>query len=313
MAQAQFEYDTSPAPVLGCTVLASREWLRADLCADARAAGFRIDGSDALEGGQAGVSELVILDCPSGEPAMIEALSGTLRSVADRDGQALVLTTLDALDPVYAVLPHGDVPLLVDATRGERVIALGAIMPSLGGMGVRDLTEGDRLTLVRLTEQVTRLAERLDGLGEGDPSSTSAFRFNSPADGFNGAKGEDRSPKRSLPDPRLVRTIIRQRQLRGRHFGDDLFADPAWDMLLDLTAAHAEHERVSVTSLCIASGVPPTTALRWIAQMVDLGLLERVQDSADKRRAFIRLSERAVDAMAAYFAELAADEGAKVI
>ena len=42
-------------------------------------------------------------------------------------------------------------------------------------------------------------------------------------------------------------------------------------MLLDLTAARAEHTRVSVTSLCIASGVPPTTALRWIGQMSDAG------------------------------------------
>ncbi len=58
--------------------------------------------------------------------------------------------------------------------------------------------------------------------------------------------------------------IIRQRQLRARFFDGELFADPAWDMLLDLTAARVEARRVSVTSLCIASGVPPTTALRWI-------------------------------------------------
>jgi len=36
-------------------------------------------------------------------------------------------------------------------------------------------------------------------------------------------------------------------------------ADPAWDMLLDLTAARAESRAVSVSSLCIAAGVPTTT------------------------------------------------------
>ena len=102
-----------------------------------------------------------------------------------------------------------------------------------------------------------------------------------------------------------MRQIIRQRQLRARFFDGDLFADPAWDMLLDLTAARAEHLRVSVTSLCIASGVPPTTALRWIGQMVDAGLFQRVEDDTDRRRAFIALSDRAADAMARYFAELA--------
>ncbi len=75
-------------------------------------------------------------------------------------------------------------------------------------------------------------------------------------------------------------------------------------MLLDLTAACVEHTRVSVTSLCIASGVPPTTALRWIGQMTEAGLLQRVEDETDRRRAFIALTDKAIDAMARYFAEI---------
>ena len=86
-----------------------------------------------------------------------------------------------------------------------------------------------------------------------------------------------------------------------RFFEPSLFADPAWDILLDLTAARAEGRRVSVTSLCIASGVPPTTALRWIGQMVDQGLLQREEDRIDRRRAFIALSDTGVEAMARYF------------
>ncbi|MHA6318030.1 winged helix DNA-binding protein [Altererythrobacter sp. CAU 1778] len=66
---------------------------------------------------------------------------------------------------------------------------------------------------------------------------------------------------------------------------------------------------MSVTSLCIASGVPPTTALRWISQMTEAGLLERVADDADKRRVFIALTDRTADAMARYFAAL---QGKKV-
>ena len=59
-----------------------------------------------------------------------------------------------------------------------------------------------------------------------------------------------------------------------------------------------------MTSLCIASGVPPTTALRWIGQMTEAGLLERVEDETDRRRAFIALSDNAACAMARYFAEI---------
>ena len=104
------------------------------------------------------------------------------------------------------------------------------------------------------------------------------------------------------PDPRMIRRILRQRQQRARFFDGDLFADPAWDMLLDLTAARGEDKRVSVTSLCIAAGVPPTTALRWIGQMRHAGLFERIEDKSDRRRAFIGLTEKAADGMARFFA-----------
>jgi hypothetical protein len=177
---------------------------------------------------------------------------------------------------------------------------------------LRELAESDRLTLLRLTEQVGEIAARLERLGADETPSrwNPAFRFESPAPSYSGPDDENpsdrlvRTPRPPLPDPALVRTIIRQRQLRAKFFDGAMFADPAWDILLDLTAARAEHARVSVTSLCIASGVPPTTALRWIGQMTQSGLLERVEDETDRRRAFIALSARAADAMARYFAEL---------
>jgi hypothetical protein len=158
---------------------------------------------------------------------------------------------------------------------------------------VRELSEDDRLMLLRLTEQVGQIAGRIDRLDAGGiPAPLPAV----PAAGFSPGQ---------LPDARLVRRIIRQRQLRARFLDNDLFADPAWDMLLDLTASRLEGKRVSVTSLCIASGVPPTTALRWIGQMVDAGLFVRLSDGTDKRRAFIDLSEKALQAMARYFTEIA--------
>jgi DNA-binding MarR family transcriptional regulator len=75
-------------------------------------------------------------------------------------------------------------------------------------------------------------------------------------------------------------------------------------MLLDLTAAQGEGVQVSVTSLCIAAGVPATTALRWLTQMVESGIFVRLPDPADKRRAFIAMSDGALAAMAKYFASV---------
>lgn len=98
-----------------------------------------------------------------------------------------------------------------------------------------------------------------------------------------------------------VRKIIKGRRARERFFADSLFADPAWDIMLDLYAAHYEGRQVSVSSLCIASAVPGTTGLRWIKTMTDDGLLVRVDDQADGRRVFIKLSDEARIRLDAYF------------
>ena len=41
-------------------------------------------------------------------------------------------------------------------------------------------------------------------------------------------------------DPETVRAVIRARRLRARYFDAELFADPAWDMLLDLLQAEID-------------------------------------------------------------------------
>ena len=94
----------------------------------------------------------------------------------------------------------------------------------------------------------------------------------------------------------------RMRRLRGQHFMPELFADPAWDILLDLTAARLEGRMVAVSSLCIAAAVPATTALRWITQMTEQTILVRKPDPSDGRRVFIGLSEQAIAGMDAYLA-----------
>jgi hypothetical protein len=68
-----------------------------------------------------------------------------------------------------------------------------------------------------------------------------------------------------------VRGVIRAQRLRSRYFREDLFADPAWDMLLDLLQAEIAQLRVPVSSLCIAAAVPATTALRWLIRMTVAG------------------------------------------
>ena len=98
-----------------------------------------------------------------------------------------------------------------------------------------------------------------------------------------------------------VRGLIKARRMRDQYFDEELFADPAWDMLLDLMAAKLEETKVSVSSLCIAASVPPTTALRWIKTMTEEKIFERKADTKDGRRIFIQLSEEAAAGMVGFF------------
>lgn len=93
----------------------------------------------------------------------------------------------------------------------------------------------------------------------------------------------------------------RDRRRREQVFGDaSLFGEPAWDIMLDLFVAAAQEKRIAVTSACIGSAVPATTALRWIKILEDRGLIEREVDEGDARRTFVRLSPRGCELMEDY-------------
>ncbi|KAA0682257.1 response regulator [Roseomonas genomospecies 6] len=98
----------------------------------------------------------------------------------------------------------------------------------------------------------------------------------------------------------ILTAIRRKRAAREKFFPKGLFEDPCWDMLLDLMINHLQGRRISVSSLCIASGVAQTTALRRIADLHDRGLVRRIADDKDGRRVFIELTEEGVAAMERY-------------
>ena len=319
MGEADFAYpERADSPVIQPVVLAysGRKRIMDEWCEDAAAAGIDLRDCGPLARHDSTVAGLpgyvVMVDCPQAGAAELAALS-LLDMQAVRGGASvLVSTSLDALEPVFGCLSQSQPRIMIEPLRAEWVIALGQALVEQRDLSLRELSETDRMALLRLTEQVAQLGEKLERLETGRPgqggdaglaTDRPALALRSPALGDRLV----RATRPPLPDAKLVRKIIQQRQLRARFFESDLFADPAWDMLLDLTAARVEHARVSVTSLCIASGVPPTTALRWIGQLTAAGLFERVEDDTDRRRAFIQLTDKAVEAMSRYFHELGQD------
>ena len=97
-----------------------------------------------------------------------------------------------------------------------------------------------------------------------------------------------------------IRRVLKARRVRQDFFGEDLFADPAWDILLEAYASQLLQQRTSVTALCNAAAVPATTALRWVRKLEEEGLLDRRQDPLDARRSWVELSNGANAKMRRY-------------
>ena len=107
--------------------------------------------------------------------------------------------------------------------------------------------------------------------------------------------------KRTAANSADVRSVIKARRAREAFLPAHLFADPAWDMLLELYAAELDQVRMATSNLCEASAVPATTALRWISTLEKESLIERQSDPLDARRIFVRLSSNGLRSMEAYF------------
>lgn len=315
--QADFSYDSAqdgggcPARV---AIFGADSGGRVQIADDLGGAGFRsIDGGPLaalLEGPIALLGDVVMVDCATVDAGALAGLARLDMRVARSGAKLIVTTSLACLDDVFAMLDQSRPQILVSPSRAERVIAVGRAMGEAGAARLREMGEEDRVALLRLSQQVEAIARSLDRMRQvprpvdGPRALGEHKRDYHPPETAPTWGAQPADPRPGLPPPQVVRQIIANRQARARFFDAELFGDPAWDMLLDLTAAHGEGAQVSVTSLCIAAAVPTTTALRWLTQMVESGIFIRVPDPLDRRRAFIALSDTALTAMAGYFASL---------
>jgi len=207
---------------------------------------------------------------------------------------AVIAAPASLIDPITSRIDHRWIELVIDGSPVERIEALSLAMARSrqdNRAVCEDVTqEASQARLRQLSDEVSRIAATLARLSTGPGQ----------------APVEKPEPAGDAPPVSLetIRQVIRARRLRARFFDEELFADPAWDMLLDLLQAEIAQHRVPVSSLCIAAAVPATTALRWIKTMTDAGLFNRRSDPHDGRRVFVELSQEASQALRRYFAEV---------
>jgi len=243
---------------------------------------------------------VIVVDASGVSAAVLDGAMPAIATYLERGGgPAVVMLSRDQIDTVALHLLGLNANLLCEASYEQRIAAIfAASIPRRPALH-DSWRESDGERLQRLTDEVARIAQALAKLIHHDeprPARQIADRRRS-------YDGEPVSSDQPI-EPQEVRRIIHLRRIRGKFFrqfsGEGLFEDPAWDMLLDLFAAELEGAQVSVSSLCIAAGVAPTTALRWIAKMTEMELFIRHPDPVDRRRAFMALSSQASEAMSAY-------------
>jgi hypothetical protein len=232
--------------------------------------------------------DAVLIEAEHASPALDRLLDRVEAHARSRRHRSVISAPDELIDAVFARCPHRDVFHLCRPNPIERVAAV-ALASIRRQPRFHDGKEDIHAVLQQLSDEAARIAGVLASLADDEA-------------GEAGEAGEDGAGSKDGPvvDAGLIRAIIRARRLRDSYFKGGLFADPAWDMLLDLMAARLERHRVAVSSLCIAAAVPPTTALRWIKTLTEKGLLVRCADPADGRRVYIELSDEAARALAAY-------------
>ena len=161
-----------------------------------------------------------------------------------------------------------------------------------GGMQIRDLKP--------FADQLMLIAQHLR---EGEFQTLTAPDDADLAPGSNG----DKAALRRREYAEMARRTYLVRRKRAAIFGNqELFGEPAWDILLDLYVALAHDKPVSVSSACIGSAAPPTTGLRWLGILAEEGLVVREPDPEDQRRVLVRLTEEGARAMDQFFESAAA-------
>jgi hypothetical protein len=268
-------------------------------------------------------TDLVLIDLPSITEAYNETLSDVARYLWSHRTNALIWTNMELLEEAYALLPHDQCHYLVDASDFDAIPYLtGAIARGKMDQLHDNSRDGEFGSLHRISDELAAFAQTLARIAEQDDAYKNnsvsdkpiSFRPAPPAAFHPFAMSEPaaKSEPSAVVDAAMIREIIKLRRMRDNHFKADLFADPAWDILLDLMAAKMEGKNVSVSSLCIAAAVPPTTALRWVTGMTENGMLVRRLDPTDARRVFIELSQDVADRLTTFFTSIKSRTGALI-
>ncbi len=89
--------------------------------------------------------------------------------------------------------------------------------------------------------------------------------------------------------------ILRFRRIRSEILPPELFAEPGWDMLLELFVADANGHRLTARDVSNRNRIPPTVLSRWLIHLTQIGFV--VGDGDGDLDDLLTLSGRALEAI----------------
>lgn len=100
---------------------------------------------------------------------------------------------------------------------------------------------------------------------------------------------------------RAAERVYQDRKKRSDFVGsDEIFGEPAWDILLDLFIRQAKDEEVSFRSACLHASGPDHTTIRWLKVLEKHNLVSFYKDESDDSKHFVHLSPAGYEGMLRY-------------
>jgi hypothetical protein len=106
----------------------------------------------------------------------------------------------------------------------------------------------------------------------------------------------------SALDEEHIAAILQLRRARAEAFGPELFADPAWDILLQLFAARLGNRRLHLGDF--ETDCPRTTLARWASVLEERGLVSCQVDGLDPQALSFEISSAGSAIMRRLFDDL---------
>ena len=126
-----------------------------------------------------------------------------------------------------------------------------------------------------------------------------ACRFKAAAKGLGVSRSVGVVPSEAPPSGSgsaladFARQLWWERRLRSRYFPIEIFADPSWDLLLEVYAAQIADKPIRLNKAHLSACVPPSIAQRRSRDLVQLGILVTERARTDRRGVQLTLSPAA--------------------